>query len=196
MHPIFQIFPFRQCQRFDLKSDPSQRFLMRWQRWLQMVSLIILVLGISIQPAWARIDPYVAQYLNARDAIELPLNDTGEQITVTPEQLSEGKQLFQSACINCHVAGATLPNPTVSLSLADLQGATPPRDNLTSLMAFQREPMNYDNSDLSYECRRVSPAWMSDQDLQNLAAFILRAADVAPGWGPNILRETANRLNR
>jgi hypothetical protein len=54
----------------------------------------------------------------------------------TALDLSAGKQLFESNCINCHVGGATLPNPRVSLSLADLRGASPPRDNIRALVQF------------------------------------------------------------
>ncbi len=133
--------------------------------------------------AAARIDTYVNQYLRVSGDIELPANVAGDPVTITPEQLALGKNLFQSSCINCHVGGATLPDPRISLSLADLKGATPPRDNLAALMAFQRDPSSYDGTDVSFGCREVSPAWMDDEQLQALAAFLLRSAQVAPNWG-------------
>lgn len=153
----------------------------RWRGWMAL-GLMVWVLTWA-GPVWARIDPYVMQYLKVTEPVELPLNQAGETVTVTPEDLARGKELFQSACINCHVGGATLPDPRISLSLEDLAGATPPRDTIGGLMAFQRDPSNYEGDDASFGCRRVSPGWMDEDQLQQLAAFVLRAAQKAPGWG-------------
>lgn len=153
----------------------------RWRSWIG-VGVVLMVLTWA-GPVWARIDPYVMQYLKVTEPVELPLDRAGATLTVTPEELAEGKQLFQSACINCHVGGATLPDPRISLSLEDLAGATPPRDTIAALMDFQRDPSNYTGDDVSFGCRQVSPAWMPDNQLQQLAAFVLRAAQKAPGWG-------------
>ncbi|WP_017324688.1 photosystem II cytochrome PsbV2 [Synechococcus sp. PCC 7336] len=147
---------------------------------------IVLLLQCAAQ-AVAKLDNYVVHYLHVRDPIQLPLDAQGTMVTVTAEELSDGKRLFESNCINCHVGGATLPNPTVTLSMDDLAGANPPRTNLTALMEFQREPIAYDGSEESFECRKVPDAWMDDITLLKLEAFILKAAEVAPGWGPNIL---------
>ncbi|NJL98047.1 MAG: photosystem II cytochrome PsbV2 [Synechococcaceae cyanobacterium SM2_3_2] len=152
--------------------------------WTGLKLLGILLIGIGIAlPAAARIDSYVNQYLRVSGDIELPGNAAGDPVTITPDQLALGKDLFQSSCINCHVGGATLPDPRISLSMDDLRGATPARDNLAALMAFQRDPSNYDGSDVSFGCREVSKAWMDDHQLQALAAFLLRSAQVAPNWG-------------
>ncbi|MEM9156007.1 MAG: photosystem II cytochrome PsbV2 [Cyanobacteria bacterium P01_F01_bin.33] len=140
--------------------------------------------------AIAKFDRYVNNYLRVREPIELPLDRNGRMVTVTPEQLSEGKRFFESNCINCHVGGATLPNPTVTLALEMLGEATPPRDTLAGLMAFQREPLVYDGSEESLECRSVSSRWLDDDQLQNLAAFVLKAAQSAPGWGTNLMERT------
>jgi photosystem II cytochrome c550 len=67
--------------------------------------------------------------------------------------------------------------------MESLKGATPPRDNIDNLVDFFREPMVYDGSDYSYFCRQITERWMSDAEVEKLAAFILRAADKAPGWG-------------
>ncbi|NJK62549.1 MAG: photosystem II cytochrome PsbV2 [Synechococcaceae cyanobacterium SM2_3_1] len=143
----------------------------------------MLLLCLCAAPAWARIDTYVNQYLQVSGPIELPADASGTPITITPEQLEAGKALFQNNCLNCHVGGSTLPDPRISLSLKDLQRATPPRDNLASLMEFQRDPLNYNGTDVSFGCRPVSRKWMSDEELQTLTAFVLRAAQKAPGWG-------------
>jgi photosystem II cytochrome c550 len=133
------------------------------------------------------VDPYISQYLRVTEPIELPVAADDQTRTFTPEDLTAGKKLFELNCLNCHVGGTTLPNPTVSLSLANLKRAQPPRDTITSLMAYQRDPRSADGNDNEVECRRISPAWMTDAELQNLAAFILKAAQSAPGWGRNIL---------
>ncbi|MCF2970094.1 photosystem II cytochrome PsbV2 [Synechococcus sp. Nb3U1] len=154
--------------------------------WVWIGIFILLWLGLA-RPVAARIDTYVNQYLRVSGPVELPLDAEGHTLTFTPEQLTDGKNRFQSACLNCHVGGATLPAPNISLSLKDLRGATPPRDTIQALVEYQRDPLSYDGSDFSYGCRPVPPSWMDDEALQNLAAFILRAAQVAPGWGANDL---------
>lgn len=131
----------------------------------------------------ARIDSYVSRYLKVTQPVLLPADATGTGQSFTALDLSAGKQLFESNCINCHVGGATLPNPRVSLSLADLHGAIPPRDNIGALVQFTRLPQNYQGTEDSYICRELSPQAATDQELAQLAAFILQAARVAPGWG-------------
>lgn len=166
--------------------------------WLQ-VGITTLVVGCLAwsfvwgNPAWAAngIDGYVSQYLKATQPVSLPLDATGVSRNFTPVELTQGKRLFEENCKNCHVGGATLPNPLVSLSLKDLQGATPPRDTIASLVAFQRLPMTYDGSEESYWCREVPENWLTTEQLEELAAFILRAASVAPGWGTETFADSA-----
>ncbi|MFS8859308.1 photosystem II cytochrome PsbV2 [Synechococcus sp. B60.1] len=156
----------------------------RGWRWAGI--LLLVWLGIA-SPAAGRVDPYVSQYLRTPEPIELPWDAEGHMLTFTPEQLTDGKNRFQAACLNCHVGGSTLPAPNISLSLKALRGATPPRDTIQALMEYQRDPRSYDGTEVSYGCRPVPPSWMDDEALRNLAAFILRAAQVAPGWGSNVI---------
>lgn len=136
-------------------------------------------------PALAARDNYVRQYLKVTEPISLNLDGQGDTAQFSPEDLSAGKELFEANCLNCHVGGATLPDPTVSLSLDTLAGATPPRDNINGLVAFLRQPMTYDGSDPSFWCREVPESWMPQEQIEKLAAFVLRAAQKAPGWGTN-----------
>jgi photosystem II cytochrome c550 len=46
-----------------------------------------------------------------------------------------------------------------------------------------RQPMSYDGTEESYGCREVSENWMDQTAIENLSAFVLRAAQKAPGWG-------------
>ena len=129
------------------------------------------------------VDDYITRYLKVTEPVPIAINADGETQLFSPEELSEGKQSFDNNCKNCHVGGATLPNPVQSLSLKNLRGATPSRDNVASLIEFQREPTIYDGSDVSFWCRQVPDTWLPDQELAKLEAFILRAAEVARGWG-------------
>lgn len=131
----------------------------------------------------ADIDPYVLRYLRVKEPVELSLDGQARAKSFSAEDLSRGKRLFEQNCINCHVGGATLPDPTVSLSLSDLAGATPPRDTIDSLVAYMRSPMVYDGSEPTFWCREVPESWLQQQEVEKLAAFVLRAAQTAPGWG-------------
>ena len=43
--------------------------------------------------------------------------------------------------------------------------------------------LTYDGQDFGFGCRIVSERWLTTGELENLAAFVLRAAAIAPGWG-------------
>ncbi len=144
--------------------------------------LAVLSIFMVSSPAYAAVDNYVRRYL-ASEPITLDMDKQGQTKQFSPEDLSTGKELFEASCLNCHVGGATLPDPTVSLALDTLAGATPPRDNINALVAFLREPMTYDGSEPSFWCREVPETWMSQEKIETLAAFVLRAAQKAPGWG-------------
>jgi photosystem II cytochrome c550 len=156
-------------------------------RW---ISVTLLILGTLLNPsAMAQAvsgnvdDPYVLRYLKASEPVSLPVDGKGQFRAFTSADLSIGKRLFEENCKNCHVGGATLPNPLISLSLEDLKGATPPRNTIQGLVAYQREPLTYDGQDFGFGCREVTESWIPPEELEKLAAFVLRAAEVAPGWG-------------
>ena len=156
-------------------------------RHLSLILVIILMLFSRSLPAQAaNIEPYITRYLHITEQISLDLDGQGNRKEFSPQQLSDGKQLFSSNCINCHVGGATLPDPEVSLSLTKLKGATPPRDNINGLVAFMRQPMTYDGSEETYWCRQVANSLLSQQQVESLAAFVLTAAKKAPGWGTEL----------
>ncbi len=152
-------------------------------RCLLIVVAIWVGLLLPSSPAQAAVDNYVARYLRVNEPIALESDGKGETRSFSPEEVSQGKQLFENNCMNCHVGGATLPDPQVSLSLDKLKGANPPRDNINSLVAYLRHPMTYDSSEETYWCREVPESWMPQEQVENLAAFILTAAQKAPGWG-------------
>jgi photosystem II cytochrome c550 len=144
----------------------------------------MLSFGLMTESAEAgAIEPYVLRYLDAKQPVSVSVNSQGDTRSFSAEALSEGQQLFSENCLNCHVGGATLPDPSVPLSLEALKGAIPPRDTLEGLVAFIRQPLSYDGSEEAYLCRQVPESWLSQPEVENLAAFVLRAAEKAPGWG-------------
>jgi photosystem II cytochrome c550 len=155
----------------------------RWLRWAIVLMAGLLVLGMPVAEAASSVEPYVLRYLEVGEPVPLAIDGTGATRSFSAEDLSQGKRLFEDSCKNCHVGGATLPDPTVSLSLEALKGATPSRDNISSLVAYLRQPMSYDGTEESYGCREVSENWMDQATIENLSAFVLRAAQKAPGWG-------------
>jgi len=146
-----------------------------------MISLFIS------QPALAgAIEPYVVRYLRVTEPVPIQVNDQGETRLFSAAELSTGKRIFEDSCKTCHVGGTTLPNPPVSLSLDALKAAQPPRDTISSLIAYSRHPVAYDGSDEDVLCRTVPESWLTQEQLEQVAAFILRAAEKAPGWGSDM----------
>lgn len=76
----------------------------------------------------------------------VPLNDQGGTLVLTPKQVKEGKRLFQYACAQCHVGGVTKTDPNVGLDPETLSLATPPRDNIASLVDYMENPTSYDGA--------------------------------------------------
>lgn len=152
---------------------------------LAILAIVLLSWIGTLQPAAAQghVDRYVRYYLKVEEPVPVMVNAAGDQQWFSGEALSTGKTLFEENCLTCHVGGTTLSNPPASLSLADLHNATPPRDTLDGLVAYLREPMVYDGSEPTDWCRAVPESWMSREQLETLAAFVLRAAETAPGWG-------------
>jgi photosystem II cytochrome c550 len=145
--------------------------------------IILPVVLLTPQPVLAATDSYVTRYLEASEPVALDLDAQGNTRLFSAEDFSAGKRLFQQNCLNCHVGGANLPDPMISLSLADLNGANPPRNNINALVMYLREPMTYDGSEPSFWCRQVPESWLPQPEIEKLAAFVLRAAQKAPAWG-------------
>ncbi|MBW4579043.1 MAG: photosystem II cytochrome PsbV2 [Tildeniella nuda ZEHNDER 1965/U140] len=151
---------------------------------------LFMVLPLAIaSPAYAATDAYVTRYLRVTEPVPLALDEQGKTRLFPADEFAAGKQLFERNCLNCHVGGATLPDPTVSLSLADLQGATPRRDTVSSLVAYLRQPMTYNGTEETFWCRQIPESWLSQAQIESLAGFVLRAAQTAPGWGGALFPE-------
>ena len=101
-----------------------------------MISLCALPLNLNIKNSHAlELD---------EDIRTVPLNSKGNTIVLTLEQVKRGKRLFNNACGTCHVGGLTKTNPNVGLDLESLGNAVPPRDNISSLISYFKNPMTYD----------------------------------------------------
>lgn len=153
-----------------------------WLRSLLALCIVCLSIVLVSPPVYA-VDPYIARYLQVTDPVPLEMSDRGDTRLFSASDLISGKKLFEQHCASCHVGGTTLPNPPVSLALDVLQKATPPRDTINRLVEYLRHPMSYDGSEETFLCREVPESWLSQSEAENLAGFILRAAQKAPGWG-------------
>ncbi|TRU32845.1 MAG: cytochrome c-550 [Microcystis aeruginosa Ma_MB_F_20061100_S20] len=145
---------------------------------------------------------FVLQFnLNGASALELnektltiTLNDARESVTLTSEQATEGQKLFVANCTKCHLQGKTKTNNNVSLGLADLAKAEPPRDNLLALIDYLEHPTSYDGEDdLSEFHPNVSrpdifPELrnLTEDDVYNVAAYLLVAPRLDERWGGTI----------
>ncbi len=152
-----------------------------------VVSLVLLLgIGSTIAlPAWAVVDPYVAQYLKVLPGqqAELAAGGQGGTKAFGYDELLAGKDRFGSTCLSCHVGGSTIASPELALSLDNLKAMATPRNSIAALMDYMRSPIMADGSEESYSCRKIEASWIADPELEQIAAFVLRAAETAPGWG-------------
>jgi photosystem II cytochrome c550 len=151
----------------------------------KLITLALLALvcvgGWGLAPVFAASSP---------TNVPVALNTT-ETISFTDNQLAHGKKLFNAACARCHVGGQTYPNPDVGLKLEDLEGATPARDNVMALVDYVKNPVTYDgaeslleyhpNTQMTSDYPRMRN--LSDEDLKEIAGYILVSAETIPGWG-------------
>ena len=126
------------------------------------------------------------------DTRTVTLDGKGNTVVMTPEQVKRGKRLFNNACAICHVGGLTKTNPNVGLDVEALSLATPPRDNVTSLVAYFKDPMSYDGTDSiseihpSIKSADIFPKMRSltNEDLFAIAGHILIQPKVVnEKWG-------------
>ena len=126
------------------------------------------------------------------DTRTVTLDSKGNSVILTPEQIKRGTRLFNNACGTCHVGGLTKTNPNVGLDTESLSLATPPRDNVSSLVSYFKDPMTYDGIDSiseihpSIKSADIFPKMRSltDEDLFAIAGHILLQPKVVnEKWG-------------
>jgi photosystem II cytochrome c550 len=122
------------------------------------------------------------------DVRTVPLNDQGDTIVLTLDQIALGRKKFNSTCGTCHLTGRTKTNPNIDLSLDALKGAYPPRDNIEALVDYMKNPTTYDGFT---EISEVHPAIksadvfpkmrnLSEEDLVAIAGHILTQPKINP----------------
>jgi photosystem II cytochrome c550 len=152
----------------------------------------LLLLAIAtIFLAWQLVTTSVLAADSTPEMRTVPLNDK-EKIILSVKDIAAGKKLFQNACANCHVGGATFTNPNVGLDPQSLALATPPRDNVEGLVAFMKNPKTFDGVEDIYETHPslrstdIFPTMrgLTDKELKQIAGYILYQPKVKGiGWG-------------
>jgi photosystem II cytochrome c550 len=126
------------------------------------------------------------------DTRTVPLDSKGNNVVLTLEQVKRGKRLFNNACAICHVGGLTKTNPNVGLDPESLSLATPPRDNISSLIDYLKNPTTYDGLDFiselhpSIKSADIFPKMRSltDEDLFAIGGHILLQPKIVnEKWG-------------
>ncbi len=108
--------------------------------WLPLVTVLaVTTFVITMQNAYA-IDLDEA-------TMTVPLDQSGQTTTLTPEQVKRGKRLFNNTCSQCHNGGITKTNPNIGLDPEGLSLATPPRDNIEALIDYMKNPTSYDGAE-------------------------------------------------
>jgi photosystem II cytochrome c550 len=122
----------------------------------------------------------------------VPLNDKGDTIVLSLEQVKEGKRLFNFACAQCHAGGVTKTNQNVGLEPEALAGALPNRNNIEGLVDYMKNPTTYDGEK---EISEIHPSIKSanifkvmrnltDDNLTAIAGHILlQPKVVGTKWG-------------
>ncbi|MCW9682871.1 photosystem II cytochrome c-550 [Dolichospermum planctonicum UHCC 0167] len=122
----------------------------------------------------------------------VPLNDKGDTIVLSLEQVKEGKRLFNFACAQCHAGGVTKTNQNVGLEPKALAGALPNRNNIEGLVDYMKNPTTYDGEK---EISEIHPSIKSanifkvmrnltDDNLTAIAGHILLQPKVVGAkWG-------------
>lgn len=151
--------------------------------WLAVVTLC-LTLQLFVNGA-------IAAELDAATRT-IPLNEDGDTITLSQEQVAEGKRLFNYACGQCHVGGVTKTDPNIGLDPEALALASPRRDNVEALVDYMHNPTTYDGQDSiaelhpSTQSTDIFPKMrnLTEDDLESIAGHILLQPKViGDRWG-------------
>lgn len=120
------------------------------------------------------------------------LEQDGQIIVLTPEQVKRGKRLFNNTCSQCHNGGITKTNPNIGLDPESLSLATPSRNNLMGLIDYMKDPTSYDGevsiAELhpSIKSAEIFPKMrnLTDEDLFAIAGHILIQPKItSEKWG-------------
>jgi photosystem II cytochrome c550 len=122
----------------------------------------------------------------------VPLNASGDTVTLTINQVAQGKKLFNAVCAQCHAGGITKTDPNVGLDPEALALATPPRNNIEALVDYMKDPTSYDGTQSiaemhpSFKSKDIFPEMrnLTEEDLVTIAGHILiQPRLVGEKWG-------------
>eukprot|EP00416_Gambierdiscus_australes_P032659 CAMPEP_0171089546 /NCGR_PEP_ID=MMETSP0766_2-20121228/26320_1 /TAXON_ID=439317 /ORGANISM="Gambierdiscus australes, Strain CAWD 149" /LENGTH=223 /DNA_ID=CAMNT_0011547443 /DNA_START=42 /DNA_END=713 /DNA_ORIENTATION=- len=155
--------------------------------WHSLARLISgAMLGVFVLTAW--VSPSHADI----EDVAIPVDGKGKTVTLSKEELTRGKRLFNSTCANCHVGGGTRTNQNVGLGFEELSGAQPVRNTVDGIVDYLNNPTTYDGlKDISEVHPSISKAdvWrimqpLSQKDLYDISAYILYQNFTIPEkWG-------------
>eukprot|EP00416_Gambierdiscus_australes_P028924 CAMPEP_0171089312 /NCGR_PEP_ID=MMETSP0766_2-20121228/24345_1 /TAXON_ID=439317 /ORGANISM="Gambierdiscus australes, Strain CAWD 149" /LENGTH=226 /DNA_ID=CAMNT_0011547167 /DNA_START=36 /DNA_END=716 /DNA_ORIENTATION=- len=155
--------------------------------WHSLTRLISgIALGAFVLMAW--VSPSRADI----EDVAIPVDGKGKTVTLSKEELTRGKRLFNSTCANCHVGGGTRTNQNVGLGFEELSGAQPVRNTVDGIVDYLNNPTTYDGlKDISEVHPSISKAdvWrimqpLSQKDLYDISAYILYQNFTIPEkWG-------------
>ena len=120
------------------------------------------------------------------------LDNNGNAVVLTTEQVKRGKRLFNASCASCHTGGITKTNPNVGLDPDSLSLATPNRNNIVGLVDYIKNPTTYDSLESIAEIHPsiisadIFPKMrsLSEEDLFAIAGHILiQPQIVTEKWG-------------
>lgn len=160
-----------------------------------MLKRLFIVLLVGVMFAWQSFAGTANALSLSEEIRTIPLNEQGDEITLSNQEASLGSKLFVANCAQCHIQGKTKTNPDVSLSGDALAGALPARDNLLGLADYIKNPTSYDGEeDISYYHISASDPdlWpeirnYTEQDIKALAGYILIQVNADPRWGKRSL---------
>lgn len=154
---------------------------------LKKIFLLFTFISLSLLPFY---------HVNAIELDELTrtvqLEQDGQIVVLTPEQVKRGKRLFNNTCAQCHNGGITKTNPNIGLDPESLSLATPSRDNIVGLVDYMKNPTSYDGESLiselhpSIKSAEIFPKMrnLTDEDLFAIAGHILIQPKIASEkWG-------------
>lgn len=120
------------------------------------------------------------------------LNESGQEVVLTMEQVALGKKLFNDTCAQCHAGGVTKTSPDLDLSTESLAGAIPTRDHIAGLVDYMKNPTSYDGEVEIYEMHPstrsadIYPEMrnLTDDELYAIAGHVLSQPKVIGSrWG-------------
>ncbi|MFG3819534.1 photosystem II cytochrome c-550 [Limnothrix redekei] len=153
--------------------------------------VVLLVVAVAFFAFQLAVSPVSAAEMKP-ELRTVKVNEKGDTVTLTLEQVALGKKLFNDTCAQCHAGGVTKTSPDLDLSPPSLAGAIPSRDHIAGLVDYMKNPTTYDGETEIYELHpstRSSDIFpemrnLTDEELEAIAGHILSQPKVIGSrWG-------------